>query len=80
MTARELIDKLATFPPDAPVIYRFCSDWAELDDARPCPCCVPGCDGNADPRCKYRLCGKCCDEDCGRGDKCPRSDAKREGT
>lgn len=51
----------------------------ELDDARPCPCCVPGCDGNADPRCRYRLCGPHCDEDCGRGDKCPRSDAKREG-
>lgn len=30
MTARELIGKLATFPPDAPVIYRLCSDWAEL--------------------------------------------------
>jgi len=51
----------------------------ELDDARPCPCCWPGCDGNADPRCRYRLCGTHCDADCGRGDKCPRSDAKREG-
>lgn len=31
MTVAELVEKLKEFPQDADVIYRCCSDWAELD-------------------------------------------------
>lgn len=33
MTVAELIERLKTFPPDAPVIYRACSDWCAMDAA-----------------------------------------------
>ena len=32
MTVKELIEKLQTLPQDAPVVYRFCSEWTLLDE------------------------------------------------
>jgi len=32
MTVAELIGKLSTFPQDAVVLYRACSDWSTMDE------------------------------------------------
>lgn len=34
MIVSELIELLHTMPQDAPVIYRFCSEWEELTEDR----------------------------------------------
>lgn len=31
MTVKELIDKLSTLPPDAPVIFSFYSDYTDME-------------------------------------------------
>lgn len=31
MTVKELIDKLSTMPPDAPVVFNYCSDYADME-------------------------------------------------